>query len=78
MAIVLPQGRLNNTNDEYIRKFIMERARILAVVGLHGNTFKPHTGTKTKCSFFAKNILKKNSKRLVLSKANMKDYGRSF
>ncbi|OGH06237.1 MAG: hypothetical protein A2W22_05550 [Candidatus Levybacteria bacterium RBG_16_35_11] len=51
MAIVLPQGRLNNTNDEYIRKFIMERARILAVVGLHGNTFKPHTGTKTSVLF---------------------------
>ena len=25
----------------------MERCRILAVVGLHPNTFKPHTGTKT-------------------------------
>ena len=77
MAIVLPQGRLNNTNDEYIRKFIMELARILAVVGLHGNTFKPHTGTKTSVLFY-KNILKKNSKRLVPSKANMEDYGRSF
>jgi len=54
MAIVLPQGRLNNTNDEYIRKFIMERARILAVVGLHGNTFKPHTGTKTSVLFLQK------------------------
>jgi type I restriction enzyme M protein len=47
MAIVLPQGRLNNTTDKYIRDFIAEHARILAVVGLHGNTFKPHTGTKT-------------------------------
>lgn len=54
MAIVLPQGRLNNTNDEYIRKFIMARARILAVVGLHGNTFKPHTGTKTSVLFLQK------------------------
>lgn len=47
MAIVLPQGLLNNTNTEYIRRFIIDKARILAVVGLHGNTFKPHTGTKT-------------------------------
>ena len=47
MAIVLPQGRFNNTSDRYIRNFIAERARILAVVGLHQNTFKPHTGTKT-------------------------------
>ena len=45
MAIVLPQGRFNNTSDKYIREFIAERARILAVVGLHTNTFKPHTGT---------------------------------
>jgi len=51
MCIVLPQGRYNNTNDEYIRQFITERARILAVVGLHGNTFKPHTGTKTSVLF---------------------------
>ena len=47
MAIVLPQGRLNNTSDKYIREFIAERGRILAVVGLHVNTFKPHTTTKT-------------------------------
>ncbi len=47
MAIVLPQGRFNNSSDKNIREFIAERCRILAVVGLHGNTFKPHTGTKT-------------------------------
>lgn len=50
-AIVLPQGRFNNTGDESIRRWIAERARILAVVGLHGNTFKPHTGTKTSVLF---------------------------
>lgn len=47
MAVVLPQGRFNNTSDKRMREFIMERCRILAVVGLHPNTFKPHTGTKT-------------------------------
>ena len=47
MAIVLPQGRFNNSSDKYIRDYIAERCRILAVVGLHGNVFKPHTGTKT-------------------------------
>jgi len=54
MAIVLPQGLLNNTNTEYIRRWIMEEARILAVVGLHVNTFKPHTGTKTSVLFLQK------------------------
>jgi type I restriction enzyme M protein len=54
MAIVLPQGVFNNTNDDYIRKFIIERVRILAVVSLGGNTFKPHTGTKTSILFVQK------------------------
>jgi len=54
MAIVLPQGILNNTNAEYIRRFIIEQATILAVVGLHGNSFKPHTGTKTSVLFLQK------------------------
>ncbi|MXV78076.1 N-6 DNA methylase [Candidatus Poribacteria bacterium] len=54
MAIVLPQGRFNNTSDKYIREFIADRARILAVVGLDTNTFKPHTGTKTSVLFLQK------------------------
>lgn len=54
MAIVLPQGRFNNSSDKAIRDFIAERCRILAVVGLHGNTFKPHTGTKTSVLFVQK------------------------
>ena len=54
MAIVLPQGILNNTSEEYIRRFVIDEARILAVVGLHGNTFKPHTGTKTSVLFLQK------------------------
>ncbi len=54
MAIVLPQGRFNNTSDKLVREFIMERARLIAVVGLDGNTFKPHTGTKTSVLFVQK------------------------
>lgn len=54
LAIVLPQGIFNNTSEEYVRKHIMQKARILAVVGLHGNSFKPHTGTKTSIIFLQK------------------------
>ncbi len=54
MAIVLPQGRFNNTSDKNIREFIADKCRILAVVGLHQNTFKPHTGTKTSVLFVQK------------------------
>jgi len=54
LAIVLPQGVFNNTSEQYIREFIMEHARILAVVGIEGNSFKPHTGTKTSVIFLQK------------------------
>ena len=54
MAVVLPQGRFNNSSDQRVREFIAERCRILAVVGLHPNTFKPHTGTKTSVIFVQK------------------------
>jgi type I restriction enzyme M protein len=50
-AVVLPQGRFNNASEEHIRRWIAERARVLAVVGLHPNTFRPHTGTKTSVLF---------------------------
>lgn len=54
MAIVLPQGKFNNSTLAYIREWILRRARVLAVVGLHPNTFKPHTGTKTSILFLQK------------------------
>lgn len=54
MAIVLPQGRFNNSSDKALREYIAARCRILAVVGLHGNVFKPHTGTKTSVLFVQK------------------------
>lgn len=47
MAIVLPQSRFNNDGDKYVRDYILERCRLLAVIGLHANVFKPHTATKT-------------------------------
>ncbi len=61
MAVVLPQGRFNNTSDEKIRDYIMDRARLIAVVGLDVNTFKPHTGTKTSVLFIQKWDEDKNS-----------------
>ncbi len=54
MAVVLPQGRFNNASDKRIRDYLAEHCRILAVVGLHGNVFKPHTGTKTSVLFVQK------------------------
>lgn len=47
MAIVLPQGNLNNVSTEYLRTWLRDKARILAVIGLSDNTFKKFTNTKT-------------------------------
>jgi len=54
MAIVLPQGNLNNIGTKGLREWMMQKARILAVVGLGVNTFKPFTGTKTSVVFLQK------------------------
>jgi type I restriction enzyme M protein len=53
-AIVLPQGNLNNLGTRALRAYIADRARLLAVVGLHVNSFKPFTGTKTSVVFLQK------------------------
>lgn len=78
MAIVLPQGVLNNTNMQNIREWLLDKARLLAVVGLHVNTFKPHTGTKTSVLFLQKwgtdEILLKNySVFMAVSQKSGKD-----
>lgn len=54
MAVVLPQGRFNNASDKDLREYLAAHCRILAVVGLHGNVFKPHAGIKTSVLFVQK------------------------
>lgn len=54
LAIVLPQGILNNLGTRSLRSYISNRARILAVVGLDINTFKPFNNTKTSVLFLQK------------------------
>ncbi|SEJ05374.1 N-6 DNA methylase [Frateuria terrea] len=51
MAIVLPRGIFKNYTDERVRRFLMERAKVKAVVSLTGSMFKPFTNTKT-CVLF--------------------------
>lgn len=53
-AIVLPQGKFNNASLAFIREWLLRKARLVAVVGLHPNTFRPHTGTKTSVLFVKK------------------------
>lgn len=76
MAIILPQGIFNNASAEYIRRFIMEEARILAVVGLHENTFKPHTGTKTSVLLLQKytDEEKERIRQIKVKESEFKEY----
>lgn len=47
MAIVLPDGVFGNNQLGYIRKFIIQRFRLVAVIDIPLETFMPNTGTKT-------------------------------
>lgn len=53
-ALVVPQGILNNTNLSYIREWLFTKSRIIGVISLDANTFKPHTNVKTSLLFFQK------------------------
>jgi type I restriction-modification system DNA methylase subunit len=78
MAIVLPQGRFNNASDKGVRDYIAERCRILAVVGLHGNTFKPHTGTKTSVLFLQKWTEAEAAKRQAIQNKHAAEFKKHF
>jgi type I restriction enzyme M protein len=55
MAIVLPDGILTNTTLGYVRQWIMDHTRILAVVSLPQETFVPYgTGVKASILFLQK------------------------
>ena len=54
MAMLLPQSFFNTTANKSIRNFVAAHARILAVVGLHANTFKPNVSIKTSVLFLQK------------------------
>jgi len=47
LAIVLPDSILSNPGLEFIRRWILEKARVIASVDLPGVTFEPYTGTQT-------------------------------
>jgi len=55
MGIVLPNGNFENPSLEYLREFIKQRAKILAVIYLPQETFIPYgTGVKTSLLFLEK------------------------
>ncbi len=59
MAIVIPDSILGNETDGYIREFIKQHTKILAIVDCPLETFMPSVGTKTSVLF----LQKKDSER---------------
>lgn len=49
VAMVLPDGILNNDRNKYVREYIHRNAEVLAVIGLNKETFEGYN-TKTKTS----------------------------
>lgn len=47
MAMVIPNGILNNPGNAYIRSWILKRAQILAVVDMQRDLFQPKNDTQT-------------------------------
>lgn len=54
LAIVLPHNKFGGKSFDYLRKWIINKARILAVVALGRNTFLPHTHQKASILFLKK------------------------
>jgi len=58
MGIVLPNGNFENSSLEYLRYYIKQKAKVLAVVNLPSETFIPYgTGVKTSLLFLEKDAL---------------------
>ena len=54
IAIVLPDSILGNPGLGYIRRWLMEKTRIIASVDLHVDAFQPRNGTQTSVLVFQK------------------------
>lgn len=56
LAIILPHNKLGGANWHYIREWLLQHMRIVAVVGLGRNTFLPHTHQKSSVLFGIKRL----------------------
>jgi type I restriction enzyme M protein len=75
MAIVLPNGMFENPSLEYLRIFIKQKARVLAVVNLPQETFIPFgTGVKTSILFLQKETEKDLSKKVFFGRVTKLGY----
>lgn len=57
LGIVLPDSILGAPGLGYIREWLIRKARILASIDLHADTFQPSNGTQTSVLFLQKKML---------------------
>lgn len=55
LAIILPHNKFAANKLAYVRKWLLEQAKVQAVIGLGRNTFLPHTHQKTSILVLQKN-----------------------
>lgn len=70
MAIILPDGVFGNPSDRYVWQFILENAKILAIVSLPPETFLPSTHIKTSVLFLEKTKNKEKDYEIFMAIAN--------
>ncbi len=58
LGIVMAKGQLDNREAYAIRKFVLEKTKVLAVVNLHEDTFEPFVGSKASVIFLEKTLNK--------------------
>ncbi len=77
LGIVLPDSVLTNTSLQYVRNYILERAKILGVISLPQHTFVPSgAGVKSSLLFLEKtNSMENNRPALFLDNKYQKDKG---
>lgn len=69
LGIVMAKGQLDNREALSIRKWVLGRAQLLAVINLHEDTFQPFCGSKASVIF-----LKKNESDTAKNNSNYKVY----
>jgi type I restriction enzyme M protein len=56
LAIVLPDNKVSSTNYDFLREWLVKKAKIIAVVGLPRGIFMPHTSQKASIVFLQRRI----------------------
>jgi type I restriction enzyme M protein len=69
LAIVLPDNKVSARKFDALRHWLLDRARIVAVVSLHAYTFKPHTSQKA-CVVFLTRTRTANARPILFYRSD--------